>query len=984
MKRVISAVMVALIALAASASAVIQMPMASQVKPLQHEREFVKINLSAQEGASSSEAAASNQAVPVRKVDKEADKAQTRKISRRVDGQQESSALSVYLMGSIFVEASDDIDRFEPMVETSPGVFQLSSPMECYPGYFYFYVYNLDTDQYEYLYSNTSQVLWPGYTFDVPYNGTTYFRVNKGIYQFTFDYNAKTVSLSGEVLPAEYYLSCSQNNYSPCNPEYKFQQLNDGTGNYSMYVGTLSTRFLITTGSAAIFYGSEDTSKKVKLYEPYKTTLMGGYYILTEDQVISDASLIFNPITEMLTVEGYVDDNPEIDYYIYSNLASENGDYESIPMEKQDDGTWVYDPGKATNTGAFYFQKMIRGTTTEIGIFGALEPYYLQPGTTMPCAESNGYFFNIESGTYKFIFDPEAWTLTVEGSFAPEDYFLINSASPYMSFDNMLTQIEGTSKYTLTTEWPLMSGYYIVSSRNRGYYRSMDGSMLKPGVTYQTGYTGQLIQTENYDNFKAGATVVFDASTEELTITGETVAMDNTFAAYGSACGLVDLVRAQDGDYWTLPDFTQFSEGDFRVIYYDKSVMLIREGYGADQPDYYLLPGEPVKCVDPGYGLNVIDGEYQLKYWQGQTTVMIYERETELSMASINVESVYTTATSADLTFNFININVPDNALLYANIELENETETIVVVGGHDATDVRNFYYLFNYLTPNKAYRYIVSAWLDIDGTIVNLPIVQGDFATDNIEISMQNYNIAATAHAISWDYSIYENTYSQNKYTLYYSITENPTGIDWDYAANEAVYETRSLDTNFGSITFDGLKSETFYIIYMYVETEISGEKYRCPGYYCVYSTTPSENAAIYLNATVNDITDSTATIECTIIAVGVPDYADLVLYVYKEFSGYYYDWKVENYSSNLVEVEGLVPDFTQDITLIVRAFYDYTTLESEKVTLTVTTLGIENVTVDECDPIYFDLQGNRVNNPAAGMYIEVRGSQSRKVYIK
>ena len=46
---------------------------------------------------------------------------------------------------------------------------------------------------------------------------------------------------------------------------------------------------------------------------------------------------------------------------------------------------------------------------------------------------------------------------------------------------------------------------------------------------------------------------------------------------------------------------------------------------------------------------------------------------------------------------------------------------------------------------------------------------------------------------------------------------------------------------------------------------------------------------------------------------------------------------------------------------------------------------VGVEDITLGAADDVqYYNLQGARVENPAAGIYIEVRGTTARKVAIK
>lgn len=57
---------------------------------------------------------------------------------------------------------------------------------------------------------------------------------------------------------------------------------------------------------------------------------------------------------------------------------------------------------------------------------------------------------------------------------------------------------------------------------------------------------------------------------------------------------------------------------------------------------------------------------------------------------------------------------------------------------------------------------------------------------------------------------------------------------------------------------------------------------------------------------------------------------------------------------------------------------------LANLKLTLSTTTGVEETVIYDGADAIYFNLQGERVNNPGAGIYIKVTNNKASKVYIK
>jgi len=55
------------------------------------------------------------------------------------------------------------------------------------------------------------------------------------------------------------------------------------------------------------------------------------------------------------------------------------------------------------------------------------------------------------------------------------------------------------------------------------------------------------------------------------------------------------------------------------------------------------------------------------------------------------------------------------------------------------------------------------------------------------------------------------------------------------------------------------------------------------------------------------------------------------------------------------------------------------------DNMTMTVATpSGIDDITADQAEPVYYNLQGLRVDNPAAGVYIVVRGDKVSKEYIR
>ena len=786
-----------------------------------------------------------------------------------------SAAPSCYLVGSIFQEDLSQDQSLE-MQLNSDGTFSLT-PGQTYPGNL-FLIYNSGEEESQNVYLYALDSAWEiGDPIKVATEGNYYIQFARGgEFTFTFDPIAGELTVTGESMPYEYYLSGKFNNDLRGDPNYKFTPLNDGSGNYTLsFKGSLNY-FIIDTGTLALYYGSNgnDIQKGVT----YKTIKNSGNYIVVADGYdIVDPVLTFNPGTSELYVEG----NLEIPEYAYRIMFYNSQSSEELWMEEQPDGIFVFEPGYQINDSQFYIARYNKSTNALYNNITAEYAQYLEIGVPMPCAY-NGYYFYVLAGTYKFIFDPEAFTLTIQGEQAKEMFYLysVTTGDSYP-----LQEIEGSGVYGVNHIPVLMSEFYVYSSY-LNYYQS-NGEQLVPGEVYQTTLnSGQYIETRNNENLFVVNVQFVPGTGELLVMADETQPQATIYAIYGT------IFNDEEQWVWyplkniegkiTLENPIQIYNGDFTIMKYDAGVdfQYYYEFFGPLEDFTSIELGQPMQCYSNQNTFSIGEGEYNFIYSPESKTLLVYSQQTSLPDAYLSVNNNLSQLGCNYIIpyVDFVNVSIPKGDYTFSvYYKKENDSE----YSSQEVTldDKNSFKFTISDLTPSMLY-------------------------------NIQMYVVASNN----------EKTYTSEVYNYQvgtYNLLLNPYLLENEVTADE-YFISIMINGNFINV-------ENFDVYYTYLPL---GEPL------------DEEN---YTKTTSGNIFETTLT--------------DLA-------PGNYRFWiKIETDINGVLGSTGnMYIDFTISNTSAVEEISD----KSQE------------------HPVYYDLNGHKVANPAKGLFIEVKGNSVRKIYIK
>ena len=243
----------------------------------------------------------------------------------------------------------------------------------------------------------------------------------------------------------DYYLIGGFNGWALKQDGCKFTDQGNGTFVLD-YNGTLTSGFKINDGTwsndAANFGGSATLQVGVT----YNLTVAGTSGNIPLSENIVNPHLVFNPTAKTLLITGQ-ETAAEYIYGIHSNWYGETWLTTNMTEE---DGKWILTQ-REIPAGSFGIKQMDKSTGSQTAWISASGSAVIVPNEAMPCKVEGTNFTNA-AGNFKIIFDPEAMTITFEGTQTGEDVkpdyssWYVNVLGPFNGWeDNGVHPVDGIS-----------------------------------------------------------------------------------------------------------------------------------------------------------------------------------------------------------------------------------------------------------------------------------------------------------------------------------------------------------------------------------------------------------------------------------------------------------------------------------------------------------------------------------------------------------
>ena len=237
----------------------------------------------------------------------------------------------------------------------------------------------------------------------------------------------------------DYYLIGGFNGWKTSDPACLFTAATDGT--YVLdYEGTLTSGFKINDGTwsnAKANFGSNGTA--LQLDQPYTMKVGGDTKDIALTENIANPHLVLNvsdPSNPVLTISGQSQE-AEYKYGIHGEIFG-GEDWATVDfVENESNGKWELTAEVVA--GAFGIKVMDLSTSAQTGWFAADGDGVLgtaQLGQPLALKENGTNFASTLAGTFTFVFDPNAMTLTVSGEgtddpdpvvTVPENLFIVGN-----------------------------------------------------------------------------------------------------------------------------------------------------------------------------------------------------------------------------------------------------------------------------------------------------------------------------------------------------------------------------------------------------------------------------------------------------------------------------------------------------------------------------------------------------------------------------
>ncbi len=222
--------------------------------------------------------------------------------------------------------------------------------------------------------------------------------------KFYFFLTALLVAIAANA--TDYYLIGGFNKWALKQANCLFTAQGDGT--YVLdYNDTLTTGFKINDGTwdnGAPNFGGSST---LKVGETYNLVSNGGNIPLSEN--IEKPHIVFNPTAKTLLITGQSVEAEYI-YGIHGEIFS--GSWETVNMTESD-GKWVLS-NKTVVAGEFGIKQMDKSTGAQADWISSAQGSTVTIGQAMDC-KVEGTNWSIAAGTYTFTYDPKEMTLLVSG-----------------------------------------------------------------------------------------------------------------------------------------------------------------------------------------------------------------------------------------------------------------------------------------------------------------------------------------------------------------------------------------------------------------------------------------------------------------------------------------------------------------------------------------------------------------------------------------
>ena len=940
-----------------------------------------------------------------------------------------------FIEGNIFEDSSS-----EYMLPASDGTFTLS-PGVTNTGRFYIVYNSGEENSNQIIYASTDGLTELDTPLECTPYGNYYFNINKGDYTFTFDPEKQTLLITGEAFPPDYYLSGYFNDNVRGDENYKFTKVDDGSGNYTLSInGTITTYFIIDTGSLSLYYGGGET-EYIEMGVPYQTVKNSGSYIATDDlQSINDPTFTFNPETGILLVDGTLVE-AEYTYLIYSNL---NGYWATEEMTEQEDGNWTYKPGNSNNsTSQFELIQVLKGTDLYLHYIFSEEYNYLSIGEPVQCGYS-GSWFRTYPGDYELVFNPNTMTLVVNGELAPMEYYLYVSE---LANNFTLTETqEGSGMFEFANMAYLPSGYYIWTNYNT--YYSSNNDYLVANQPYETSmmadyYNGNIYNSDN-DNIY-NATVSLNVLTGELLVTGEAAAPEPVYALFcnflsepfhgydpSSEANLWKTANLILEGTWFADDYWTEIQSPEIVLNNEKISIHTPEGMGYQQwqGQVHILTDIEVSA-DKSYDFSCyinspVDSNVTVKVQKnGDDTVFFVDERlyfkaggdvfyfTDLRGFDGQLSLVFDFAGYPDTDFEITDIvfqqhdeeittNQPWELLPLNRIgDIYTLEKEIKIFDGefsvikYDARIdlVSNYYWFYgaDYYQypiaigePTQCYRYSSNYPFFIEAGDYNF-----SFSPDSKKIVVYNSETEINSGYLSsrgWyegadyvvgDFDIISINMPEGNldYTVYYKPID---------AEN---YDSFEVDNTNFSLDIRNLIPETSYSYEVYVvATAEDGQEYITDTYQFSFTTN-----SVYLDFYIYRVSNTESSIimeyTCYNNLGGDNEYSIAYTLSAEGEENQEVQFITLDGTSGEFSFEGLKPNTWYSGSLQFVANVDevnyYSNIRYYEIR-TAETSAIEVIGNDNAEVKYYNLSGQEVKHPSGGIFIEVKGSQVRKVLIK
>ena len=591
----------------------------------------------------------------------------------------------------------------------------------------------------------------------------------------------------------------------------------------------------------------------------------------------------------------------EFKWMITGNAFTDKVETVELWMEEVD-GKFVLDMrNQQVYIGDFAFYLVDAYTNLITGVYGAAEYCAAAFNEALPLvddATSNAYYFSISNpGKYIFILDPEALTVTIEGTPDPSTYYFDTETEDF----ELKPQSEGSNIYTTKIDGYLLGSYIIkeifqpsleCNYYGRNYNNGNSTDYLEPGVEFQLynrfncnqGLT--YIDTKGFQLIK-NPEIVFDAENLTLTIYGETVAPKYGIAVYGTIFSedgewmMKDMTYDPESEYYVLEPDMECYHGEFNIVWYEKITGLIMRTYGFYISSAYINLGE---YVDFTYGNSMwlTPGRYKFTFNLAVQGVIVTDSDHPANPLNIHlVTGNRVDAFTANLMLQLMPMGVGpelDYTIMLADYQVDEESADFKPVEPW-AIFTFQYQFLLGGLIPNVYKSYMLYVTAEVDGV---------KYKSNTIVFSLKGIDATLEVDTLSF------NEISSESVELYYSLWSNlPAEAElfarvmlYDENGNHLRTDEIPLDSWAGTFTVDSLNPDSYYEIYI-------------------------------------------------------------------TFIGKYVTYNIET------------PTYSGG----------FTTNKNE---------GIIEIDNTSMAPRYFNLNGIEVNNPANGLYIELRGTEARKVFIR